>query len=99
MSPRKILSYPFGSLKKIDSIIIMFLNARCHSQNVRVKYNIVRIEVYFIDQQTIGTLAYLYFTLERICLSGFVERHHHHRSPIAFHGRSMFNESLFTLFQ
>ena len=89
MCTGKIFTNPAGCIDKVDSVIIVLFDTRSYSKNIRVKNNIMRIESYLINQQTVSPLTDFYFTGSSICLSFFVESHYHSSSTILFNNAGM----------
>ena len=53
----------------------MFLNTCGYCKNIRVKYDVVRLETDLFDQNLISTGTNLYFTFHRIGLTFFIKSH------------------------
>ena len=99
MRSGKILLYPTGRFDKINSIIIMFLNSRSHSQHIGIEDDIIRIKADLLRQDTIGTRTNFNLPFKRISLSLFVESHHHRCSSQLLNQTGMFYKFLLSLFQ
>ena len=99
MRTGKILLYPSGSFNKIYGIVVVFFDSRSYGKYVGVENNIVRIEIYFVNQEAICALAYLYLTCRSIRLAFFIKSHHYSRCSVLLDSPGMFKKLLFALFQ
>ena len=72
-----------GSFYESNSVFVMFLNTGCNSENIRVEYDVSRVETHLLRQNSIGALTNLHLSLQCIGLPLFVEGHHHHGSAEA----------------
>ena len=55
---------PPGGMDKINGKIIMFLDACCYGQNVRIEYNVLCRKFCFINKEMICSFANLDFSIE-----------------------------------
>ena len=72
----------FHGLDKVDAVIIMLLNPRCHGKDIGIKDNVLRRKAN-ADQKVVGALANLDLAGLRVSLPGFIERHDHDGSAIS----------------
>ena len=84
-------------LDKVDAVIIMLLNPRCHRKDVGIEDNILRRKT-DTGQQVISPFANLDLAGLRVGLAGFIERHDHNRSTIRHAQARMMQERLFAFF-
>lgn len=61
-APGRFLANPCRCVDKVDCVIVVLFDTGGYGQHIGVEYNIVRIEAYPVDQQTIGTFAYFDLT-------------------------------------
>ena len=97
--PRKILANPFRCFDEVQRIAVMFLHARCHGEDVRVKDDVARREAGALCQEFVGTLANLCLASEGGRLSLFVKSHDHHGGTGATNERGAFQKRRFALLQ
>ena len=67
----------FYCFNESHRIVVVFLHSSGHSQNIRIKNNIVRRKSNVFGQQLIGSTADFNFLFEFCCLTGFIKSHHH----------------------
>src|ERR1043165_9526227 len=79
----QILLDPPRGFDEIQRIVVVFLNACSHCQNIRIKNNVGWIEPDTLRQNLIGASADLLLALEAVRLSLLVERHYDHRRAVA----------------
>ena len=95
---RHLLVYGATSLYKSSRIVVVLWHTCSHSQHVRVEDNVLCWETYAF-QQFVGAASHRYLAFVGVCLSFFIEEHHHrccsHRVDIA----SLLKEFLLALFQ
>ena len=68
---------------EVHGVVVVFLDAGGHGEDVRVENDVFRREAHFIDQNVVAALADFTFARGGIGLADFVEGHHHHGSAIA----------------
>ena len=96
---RQILVNPLRRPYEIKGVGIVFPHSGSHSQHIRVKNNVVRIEPGLSDKQTVGTGANLNPSFKRVRLAFLVKSHHHKCGPQFPHPDSPFQEHILTLLE
>ena len=91
---RQVFLDPAGGFQEIHSIVAMLLDTRRNRKNVRIKNDVLRRKMRFLNQQLVGAPADLHAALEGISLPFLVKRHHDHRRPQAPHLARGFEELL-----
>ena len=86
-------------LDEIHGVIVVFLNAGRHGQNIRIKYNFFRSDAGLLGKDPVRSPADLQLSRERIRLAFFIKRHHHHGRAVPPDQTRTLPESFFTLFQ
>ena len=76
MRVRKILTNPACRFDEIDAVIVVFFQARCDCENVRIEDDVLRWEIQLCGEEVIGAFADFGLARKRIGLPHFVERHH-----------------------
>ena len=66
-----------------DFVIVVFLDARCDREDVRVEDDVLGGEADALCEKPVGALADRKFALGRLGLSAFIERHHDDGRAIA----------------
>ena len=90
--------YQFSGLNEIHCIVIMLFVSGGNSQNVRIEYNIGRVEADFVDEDIIRSFADLKLAVLISRLSGLIERHHNDSSAVLFQDRRLLHKVLFALY-
>ena len=68
---------------EIDTVIIMLFYTRGYRKYVGVKNYILWRKAHLLCKYLVGTLAYVYFALQAVCLSYFIKCHYDHRCAVA----------------
>ncbi|MPL88384.1 hypothetical protein SDC9_34404 [bioreactor metagenome] len=99
MGVRQVLPDPARRLDEVDAVIVVFLDARRHREDVRVEDDVLGREAELVHEDAIGALADPGLALETVGLPLFVEGHHHHRGAIGEAERGMGAEGVLALLQ
>ena len=87
----------FQRLDKVDAIIVMLFNPRCHRKNIGIENDVFGREPN-ADQQVISTLADFDLALFGVRLPSLVERHHHDSSAIGHAQPRVMQKGFFAFF-
>ena len=79
-------------LDKVHGIVVVFLYACGHGENIWIENNVLGREADDAREDVIATGAYLYFARARVGLAGFVEGHDHHRRAVTPHQARLADE-------
>ena len=63
-------------------MVVVHFNAGAYGKNVGIKYDVEGVEIEFLSQQIIATLADILTALQCIGLTVFVESHDDDPSPV-----------------
>ena len=84
----------FKRLDKVDAIIVMLVNPRCHRKNIGIENDVFGRKA-SADQQVIGTFADFDLAFFGVSLPSLVERHHHDCRAIGHAQPRMVQKGLF----
>ncbi len=88
----------FTGADKVHGVVVVFINAGRHGEDIRVKNDIFRRETDLFRQDFISAAADLDFTRSRIRLSDLVKGHHHYRRAVTPHQPGVMNKGFYALF-
>ena len=86
-------------LDECDAVFSVLFDARGHGENIRVEYDVGRVEAKSLRQYVVGSFADIDLTLDRIGLAVLIERHDDDRSAIGQCQFCMLYELLFAFFE
>ncbi len=89
---RQVLANPARGFDKVHRVIIVFVDPRGYREDVRVENNVFGREADLFRQNFVSAGADFDFPRLGIRLPLFVERHHHHRSPVTAHQLGLMDE-------
>src|SRR5690606_16714542 len=72
-----------AGLDKVHRVVVVFLDAGGHGEDIRVKDDVFRREAHFVHQDVVAALTDLFFALRGIGLADLIEGHHHHSGAVA----------------
>src|SRR6267143_7071890 len=90
---------PARGFEEIHRIIIVFLDAGRHSEDVWIEDDVLGWEANALREEAIGPLADRDLALIRVGLAAFIEGHHHHGSSIAMDQFGLLEKLGFAFFE
>ena len=99
MTVRQVLLDAARPFNESDTIIMVLLDARRDSKDIRIKNNVFGRQANRLRQELVGSLTDLKFPVSRVRLTLCVESHNDDGCTIGFHLARLFKERFFTFFQ
>ena len=96
---RKMLLDPARGVEKVDRVIIVFLDAGRHREDIRIEDNVLGGKADPLREEAIGPLTDFDLALIRVGLASLIESHHYHGCPIAMNQFGLLEKLGFALFE
>ena len=90
---------PARGIDEVERVIVVLFHARRDGEDVRIKDDVFRREVHFIDKDAVGALADADLLIVCRSLAVFIKSHHDRGRAIALNGTCAFLEGFFTFLQ